>query len=78
MGKFKDAMNKPISTAGHYTGMATALGAGIATGNAAMALVGYGVGYGLTALGKEYKESPHAGGRHSVTSDTQFKDYGEK
>jgi hypothetical protein len=75
MGKMRDALNKPISTAGHYTGMATAAAGMLATGNAGMGLVGYGLGYGLTAIGKAYKESPHAGGRHSATSDAQFKDY---
>ena len=70
----KDFMNKPISAAGHYTGMAAAVGAGVATGHAGMALVGYGLGQGAVALKKAYDESPHAGGRkaHNALDERQF------
>jgi hypothetical protein len=72
MGKFKNAMSKPISTGGHYMGMATAAAGMLATGSAAMGLVGYGTGYALHAIGQMAKESPNAGGRHRALNDKQF------
>jgi hypothetical protein len=75
MGKRRDAINKPINAAAHYTGMAAAAAGALSTGNAAMGLVMYGTGYGLTRLAQMSKESPNAGGRHSALNDKQF---GEK
>lgn len=71
MGKFTD---KPISVGGHYAGMATAAAGMLATGSAAMGLVGYGLGYGLTALGKAYKSAPSESGRqaHNALNENQF------
>jgi hypothetical protein len=63
-------MKKPIDTAGHYAGMATAAAGMIATGSAGMGLVGYGLGYGLTKIGKAMKSAPS--GRHSALNDQQF------
>lgn len=73
----KELMNKPINPVSHYTAMAAAVTAGVATGNAGMAAVTYGAVQGGFALKRMYDESPHAGGRkaHDVLSEGQF---GEK
>jgi acetoacetate decarboxylase len=74
MSKIKDFMNKPINTAAHYTAMAAAVGAGVATGHAGMALVTYGGVQGGFKLKQLYDESPHAGGReaHNALNEGQF------
>ena len=66
----KDSLKKPIDTAGHYVGMTTAAAGMMATGSAGIGLVGYGLGYGLTKIGKAMKSAPS--GRHSALNDSQF------
>lgn len=73
---FKQMFEAP----GHVPSMIAAAGAGVATGSAAVAGLTYIAGRALGAAisAPSEKEPPNAGGRHSATSDTQFKDYGEK
>jgi hypothetical protein len=40
----KAKLNQPIKAGPHYTGMATAVGLGVASGSAGMALLGYAGG----------------------------------
>lgn len=64
---------KPDNSGAHKAGLAVGATLALATGNAAMGAVGYGVGYGGKKLIDMYKQSPNAGGKHEALNPNQFK-----
>jgi|TARA_R110000803_G_scaffold20593_1_gene52811 hypothetical protein len=71
MSKFKEFMNKPISGAGHYTGAAMAVGAGIATGSAGMAIAGYAAGQIIGRAGAGFADASKREA-HNTLNESQF------
>ncbi len=72
MSKFKDFMSKPISGAGHYTGAAMAVGAGIATGSAGMAIAGYAAGQIMGRAGAGFAGASAERKAHNALNEGQF------
>jgi hypothetical protein len=73
MGKVRDFMNKPISTAGHYGGALAAGAAMLSSGHAAVGIPVYLGVLGATAAAQAAMKAPSESARHKALSDKQFK-----
>jgi hypothetical protein len=76
MGKVRDFMNKPLSTAGHYGGAIAAGAAMVNSGNAAVGIPVYLGVLGATAAFQAAKKAPSEAdmqaGKHHALNGTQW------